>query len=154
MLFLLFHVDHDAYALEASAIEAVLPLVHAKRVPQAPAAVAGVIDYHGSAVPLVDVTALLLGRSSELRMSTRIVLVKYQGGELGGRLLGLLVERATDTFSCEPSAFSSTGLTLPDAPYLGPVTSGPRGLVQWVTPDALLTPTVATLLYQQPASTR
>lgn len=153
MLFLLFHVDQDAYALEASAIEAVLPVLRAKRIPQAPEAILGLIDYHGSPVPVVDITSLMLGRSSELRMSTRIVLVKQQSGEHAGRLLGLLVERATDTLSCEPSTFSSTGVTVPEAAYLGPVTAAPSGLVQWVTPDRLLTPAVASLLYQQPLST-
>ena len=52
--------------------------------------------------------------------------------------LGLILEQATDTLRCEPSAFRDYGLDNGGARYLGPVYEGPRGLVQWVRVEALL----------------
>ena len=43
--------------------------------------------------------------------------------------LGLILEQATDTLRCEPSAFRDYGLDNGGARYLGPVYEGPRGLV-------------------------
>jgi chemotaxis-related protein WspB len=149
VLFLLFYLDDDCYALDAREIDTVIPMLKAKRIPRAPSAIAGVIDYRGAVVPVVDLAALALGRPAAARTSTRIVLVNYRKAELKGRLLGVMVERATKTMSCDPSAFQDTGVATPNARYLGPVTGGPRGLVQWVTVDALLTPDLNALLFAQ-----
>lgn len=49
------------YAVEASSIQAVHPLVRAQPIPGAPPWLAGVIDVHGELVPMVDACALLAG---------------------------------------------------------------------------------------------
>ena len=61
--------------------------------------------------------------------------------------LGLILEQATDTLRCEPSAFRDYGLDNGEARYLGPVYEGPRGLVQWVRVEALLPDEVRALLF-------
>jgi len=50
MLFLLFQLGQDRYALEASRVIEVLPLVSLKRIPQAPRGVAGLFNYRGRPV--------------------------------------------------------------------------------------------------------
>jgi len=147
----MFELDRDCYAIECSRIEAVLPLLAAKRLPRAPAAIAGVIDYRGHPVPLVDVSRLALGRDAHRRMSTRIAIVRHRDPRGAEHQLALVLERATDTLRCEPEAFQSTGVDQGDARYLGPVTAGPRGLVQWVSVDGLLTPEVTRLLFDPPS---
>ena len=79
MLFLVFQLGKDRYAIEAHQVIEVLPLVNVKQIPQAPAGVAGVFDYHGTSVPLIDLAELALGKPSRRWMSTRIILVKYGG---------------------------------------------------------------------------
>ena len=49
------------YAIDASCVQAVHPLVRARTVPGAPPWLTGVIDVHGEFVPLVDATVLLAG---------------------------------------------------------------------------------------------
>ena len=61
MLFLVFQLDEDRYAIDASRVVSVLPLVKAKAIPHAPAAVSGAFDYHGEPVPLIDLSRLALG---------------------------------------------------------------------------------------------
>lgn len=62
MLFLTFQIANDCYALEATQVIEVLPLLNIKRVPRAPCGVTGVFNYHGAPVPLIDLSELALGR--------------------------------------------------------------------------------------------
>ena len=64
MLFLVFQLGKDRYAIEAHQVIEVLHLVNVKQIPQAPAGVAGVFDYHGASVPLIDLAELALGKPS------------------------------------------------------------------------------------------
>lgn len=148
MLFLLFQLGSDRYAIEARQIAEVLPLVEVKQIPHAPAAVRGAFNYRGVTVPLLDLSQLALGIPSRLRLSTRIILVHYRPDEPGTRLLGLLAEHATETMSRHPSEFRDSGLDLPDAPYLGPVAVDEGGLVQWVQVDQLIGDELRDLLFQ------
>jgi chemotaxis-related protein WspB len=77
MLFLIFHLSAERYALDCRQIAAVLPERALKTLPGAPSWVAGVLDYRGAPVPVIDVPALALGRPAAHRLSTRIVLVDY-----------------------------------------------------------------------------
>ena len=149
MLFLLFRLGEDRYAIEARIVAEVLPLLDVKQIPLAPAAVRGAFNYRGSAVPLLDLSQLALGRPALPRLSTRIMLVNYPDGRGGTRLLGLLAEHVTDTISRAPAEFQDSGVSLADAPYLGPVTHDEHGLVQWVQIEALLPADVRDLLFQE-----
>lgn len=151
MLFLVFQLDEDRYAIEAGQVVAVLPLVNAKAIPQAPEAIAGAFDYRGEPVPLVDLGQLMLGRAAQSRLSTRIVVVRYATGDGGSRNLGLIAERVVDTIRREPEEFASSGVDNVRAPYLGPVASDARGLIQWVRVERLLPDSVRDVLFQQVA---
>jgi len=48
MLFLQFQLGKDRYALDASVVVEVLPLLGIKRIPHAPDAVVGAFNYRGS----------------------------------------------------------------------------------------------------------
>ena len=152
MLFLLFQLGNDRYALEAGQVAEVLPLVSLKRIPQAPPAVAGVFDFRGEPVPVVDLSQLALGHPARYRLSTRIILAHYPDGNADQRLLGLIAERVTETIRRDPLDFVASGVDLDAAPYLGPVATDARGLIQRVDVDQLLTSAVRDLLFQQPVA--
>src|SRR4051812_9926135 len=97
MLFVLFQVGNDQYAIPASRVIEVLPLVHFKRIPQSPPGVAGAFNYRGTAVPVVDLNEMLLGRPAAERLSTRVLLVRYPMETARENILGLIAERATET---------------------------------------------------------
>ena len=80
MLFLLFQLGNDRYALQASTVAEVLPLVNFKRIPQAQPAIAGLIDYRGVPVPVIDLNELMSGRPAAQRFSTRVVVRRNQVG--------------------------------------------------------------------------
>jgi chemotaxis-related protein WspB len=152
MLFLLFRLDDDRYALEAGKIVEIIPMVAVKRIPQAAAGIAGVIDYHGAPVPLVDLNQLSLGRPARSRLDTRIVIVEYPDRDRTPRPLGLLAERATETVRRDPADFVDPGVRSSAASYLGPVAADAHGLIQWVELDRLLPPAVRDQLFSQPAA--
>ncbi|MFK0377077.1 chemotaxis protein CheW [Pandoraea sp. NPDC090278] len=147
MLFLRFAIATDHYVIEAGHVAEVLPWLALKRLPAAPAWVAGAFSYRGESVPVIDLTRLATGRDAPARRSTRLVLVHYPAPGPNARRLGVLVERATDTLRADPSAFQTSGVDLPEGRYLGPVLDMDDGLVQWVRVDQLLTAEARAMLF-------
>ena len=138
MLFLLFQIGNDRYGLEASQVVEVVPLVALKKIPPAPPGVAGILNYHGLLVPVIDLSEMTMGRLSESRLSTRIVLVNYPMDAEKKHILGLMAEQATETIQLNPEAFSDAGVDVPEAPYLGLVAKDTRGLIQRIDVQKLL----------------
>src|SRR5262245_1715017 len=116
MLFLVFHIGNDRYALEARRVVEVVPLLGLKKVPQAPAAFAGIFNYRGRPVPAIDLCQLTLGQPALERLSTRIVVVHYTDSAGEQRLLGLVAERTTDTLRLDPRDFVDAGVRLGGVP--------------------------------------
>jgi chemotaxis-related protein WspB len=139
MLFLVFQVGAHRYAIDASQIAEVLPLVAITPIARAPQEVAGVLVYRGAPVPVVDLTQLLEGRPAEARLSTRVVIVPYTTGKGEKRLLGLIAEKATETIRRDALEFVDSGVVNAHAPYLGSVAPDTRGMVQRVDIGRLLT---------------
>jgi len=149
MLFILFQLGRDCYARDASQVVEVLPLVQVKKIPRAPAGVAGVFTYRGAPVPVIDLSELALGRPAHARLSTRLLLVHYPDATGTKRLLGLIAEKATETMRREAGDFVASGVKSDGAPYLGPVAHDARGLIQWVEVDKLLPASVREVLFKQ-----
>jgi chemotaxis-related protein WspB len=133
MLFLLFQIGQGRYAIEATRVVEVLPLMRVDHLPQAPAGMAGVVCYRGEALPVIDLSWVILKRPAEQKLSTRILVVNCAGG----RKMGVIAERANATLKRERSDFKETGVVLEGVPYLGPVTRDEHGFVLWVDPDQL-----------------
>ncbi|MFK3651553.1 chemotaxis protein CheW [Lysobacter enzymogenes] len=151
MLFLVFQLDAERYAIEAATVAAVLPRVQLRRLPQAHDAVAGVFDYRGEVVPVIDLCRLALARPAREAMSTRIVLADYADRAGKARRLGLLAERVVDTVRLQAEAFAPSGVEQPAARYLGPVARDAHGLLQRIGVRELLPDDVHDLLFHQAA---
>jgi hypothetical protein len=98
-----FTAAGSSYALDASWIQAVHPLVRARPVPGTPAWLAGVIDVHGELVPMVDAAMLLSGTATVQRtLGARILLVDTGIGQGGARArFALAVDRVLDAVALE-----------------------------------------------------
>ena len=149
MLVLIYHLGKDRYALDASLVIEVLPLVELKRVPCSERGVAGVLNYRGAPVPVIDLGELALGRPSDARLSTRIILVNYSGANGEKNTLGLMAEQATETARRPRSDFVESGVA--GAPYLGPVAPDPRGLLQLIEVEKLLPEALRDSLFREVA---
>jgi len=150
-LFLVFRIGSERYALQAIEVVEVLPRLPLKPIAHAPHWVAGVFAYRGAVVPVIDLSALTFGTAAQARTSTRLVLVHYRPDECApAKMLGLILEQATDTLRCNPAEFQPYGLDNRQAPYLGPVREDAQGLLQWVRVADLLDEPVRALLFPTP----
>jgi chemotaxis-related protein WspB len=144
MLYLLFRLGNERYALPATMVAEIIPLIAITPLPGTPAGVAGIINYHGGSVPVIDLTTLAFDRPAVSRISTRIVIVHYAAGR---HRLGLVAEHVTDTLNCVPEEFQPTGVENRGSPYLGPVRPDVKGVIQRVDVDALLSPEIRAALF-------
>lgn len=149
MLFLLFQLGKDRYALDASRVVEVVPLLTLKALPQAPPGFVGIFNYRGKPVPAIDLCQLTLGIPARERLSTRIVIVNHPDGHGGTHLLGLIAEHATDVLRKDPRDFVDPGVRIGGAAYLGPVLMDSHGPIQWVHEHRLLSAPVRDLLFAE-----
>ncbi len=138
MLMLLLHIGKDVYAVDCDRVVEVVPLVVLKGIPHAPTHLAGVFDYRGRIVPVVDLCVILARRPCAIRLSSRIVLVTAPVAGGGNDLVGLLAERVTETVKKEPGDFARLRDELDVMPYLGGISTGPGGMIQELLIDNVL----------------
>ncbi len=146
MLYLLFELGKNRFAIEAQRVVEVLPLLQLSKVPHAPNGVAGFFNYRGTMVPVIDLCELLAGKSASNRFSTRIILISFVGAEGKNCLAGLIAEHVTKTVQKESTEFVQSGIMTKDAPYLGPVTPDGKDFIQLIDPERLLRERAHTLL--------
>lgn len=151
MQILVFQLADTAAALPTAVIRQVLPFLQLSRFPAAPPGVAGLMNLHGEAIPVVDVAAMSGAPGARARQDTRILLVDYPLPTGGHRPLGLVVEGVAGVRRIRATPPRPAGIRLPDYPWLGDVLETPEGLWLWLDLDRLLSPALAALLFQEAA---
>jgi chemotaxis-related protein WspB len=144
MLLLVFQSGNQRFGIDTAEVIEVAPPLCCRKLPHAPVYVAGLANYRGETVPVIDVSALLAGAPAPLLMSTRLVLVRYNG-----RVLGLLAERAVETATCRESDLQPMPVRIEGAPYLGPVLVDRAGTIQKITVAGLLPPAGRDMLFPE-----
>lgn len=149
MVFLIFQIGSDRYAIHAPLVIEVLPMVKYKAIPGAATGIAGVFCYHGEPVPVIDLSLMVGGPPVKESMGARLVIVRC--GELGTeqRSLGVLAEMVKSTMRFRPEEFRESGISVSGAPHLGPVVQDAGGIIQWVKVEKLLSAEVRQQLWQQ-----
>lgn len=147
MLYLLFNVKRDAYAVEVGRLVEVVPWVPLRAIAKAPRFVAGLLNYRGQAVPVIDLCAQMFGEPSAELLSSRIMVVTYVHRGMSV-LLGMLAEHVTETLECDPQKFQALPMNSDEAPYLREFIPYREHLVQRIEIDALLSDKVHALLFK------
>ncbi|MEG0885846.1 MAG: chemotaxis protein CheW [Janthinobacterium sp.] len=152
MKVLLFHIGRDRYGLPLAGIVRVLPLLELKQLPLTPDYVAGLMDLHGTPVPVIDLSRLAGLPAAAAQFDTRIVIVDYRapGGETV-HALGLLASQVRGIADIDTEKLDDSGVAT--APFLGQVASDADGIVQLVELAHLLPPDVRALLFQDAGAT-
>lgn len=150
MLFILFHLGKDRYALDVQRVVEVVPLLALKKFPQSPRGVAGLFLYRGRPVPALDLCELTLGRPAIEHLSTRIIIVNYSAQPGTEQLVGLIAERATETMRREEKDFVNAGVRGAAPTFLGPMLTDEHGVIQLISPEKLLQESVRALLFAHP----
>jgi chemotaxis-related protein WspB len=148
MLFLLFQAGDKHYAVEAKRVQEIIPRVQLLTCPGAPDYVAGLFNYRGTVVPVVDFCRLVDCPPSRSRLSTRILLTPYASAHSGqGRFLGLMVETLIETLEKNSEDFSQAGLATTTTPFLGNIHCDGKRLIQKVGLEQLLTVEAEAILF-------
>lgn len=124
------------YALDASCIQAVHPLVRARAVPGAPSWLRGVIDVHGEMVPCVDASQLLAQTPSLQTLGSRVLLVDTGMADgLTRARFALVVDRVLDPVELELDGAWRSGSGA--VPWLGAVVAHQGHAAQVFDPGML-----------------
>lgn len=154
-------VGEERYAVPSACVTEVVPSIPLRPVPGTPPGLAGLLDYRGLVLPVVDLCALFGHGPAPRRLSTRIAICDpggasrpYGAESASGaphRLLGLLAERMLDVSTLDPEAEGShPGPRARELPALSRVTRDERGLVQLVEVRDLLPPSLWEALERGP----
>lgn len=138
MLMLLFYVGNDLYALDSSQVVEVIPRVALRKIHHSPDYVAGLFNYRGIIVPVIDLCHLIRGTSSSTHLGTRIVIVNYIAQEQTPHLLGLMAERITETLKKSDCNSLKSDQKVNKTSYLGEIIMDNRRMIQQIQIEYLL----------------
>jgi chemotaxis-related protein WspB len=149
MLLLLFEIGSGRYALETNRIIEIVPLVNLKKIPTTPAYVAGLMNYRGSGMPVIDLCQLVDNSPFENLLSTRIIIVRYPIKNLGDQSLGLIANNVTKTVRSKLNKPPPTGVFMDSSLYNGAETQGATDMIQWFDVKKMLPEKEIVLLFEE-----
>ncbi|BAZ08959.1 putative CheW protein [Calothrix sp. NIES-4071] len=140
MLMLLFYIGNNLYAIESSRVVEVIPRVSYREVHHVPNYVAGLFNYRGAIVPVIDLCHLVRGTPSRANLSTRVFIVSYPCQEDNTlQYVGLMAERVIKTVKKSASDFLTSGIKTNEASYLGEMIMDEKGMIQHINLEELFT---------------
>lgn len=149
MVLLLFQAGEERLGLDVSRVIEVMPVVNLKKAPHTPEYVAGLFNYRGTIVPVIDLSALLSGKRLVPLFSTRIILVDYIGADGCSHALGLMAERVTETFSFREEDMQPAGVESETAEYLDRILTDERGMIRLVEVNRILPESLQNVLFKE-----
>ncbi len=153
MLLVSLHIAQHHFVVAAKQIIEILPLTTLKPIARAPIYIAGLLDYRGQPVPVINLCQLNNGINYNKVLSSRIVLVNYTANNRKMYPLGLIAEKVTETICVLKSEFKESGISVDGASYLGDVTHNKGSLIQYVEINELLTEQLETMLFNERCET-
>lgn len=140
MLMLLFYIGNNLYAIESSRVVEVIPRVSYREVHHVPNYVAGLFNYRGAIVPVIDLCHLVRGTPSRANLSTRVFVVGCTSPEDNSlQYIGLMAERVIKTVKKSASDFLPSGIKNSEASYLGEMIMDEKGMIQHINLEQLFT---------------
>lgn len=136
MLSVIFSVGSARYAVDLAAVVRIVPLAALTPLPAAAPEVAGLLDFHGSAIPVIDLNRLEFGSECPALIGTRIVLVRRRTADGSKQIFGLLASRVDIKDMDQAKDFLPNDLPLPA--WLDRFLVCGGDVVQRIRPDVLV----------------
>lgn len=139
MLMLLFQAGTRRYALDSQSIVEVLPWASLYPATGSHSAIAGLLNYHGQLVSVIDLGQLIHQIPSRPHYGTRIILIRASNipGFATTQWLGLLADRVVDTLQVKPEMLAPVGIGESPAPYLGDAIIQDQTLIRCFRPAGI-----------------
>jgi purine-binding chemotaxis protein CheW len=130
-----FVIDGQRYALALGAVERVLPMVAVSPLPAGPAIALGVINVHGTVVPVVDVRRRFGLPARDFGVTTRLLIARA-----GRRTLAIPADEVLGVVEVASEGVVSTNALLEDIGHVAGVVALVDGLLFIHDLDAFLSP--------------
>ena len=135
MLLLLFHIHEDQYAIDTAPIIEIMPVVELRKVRSTTAPIAGMFNYRGNILPVIDLCRLIGDTECPICYSSRLIIIDATKDLVNNHCstsqFGLLAEQVTETLKVDDGQFKTTQ-SVGDAPYLGKLLIGEMGMLQMI----------------------
>jgi chemotaxis-related protein WspB len=142
MLMLLFQINHQRYAIPSQKIVEVIPLVNLTKLTHTPEYFAGVFNYRGRIIPVIDLCQLINHQSCSEHLSTRIILVNHWDmdatAESTPHIMGLIAPRVIETSQVSDIDLIDVDIQIDKPPYLGKMIVDEQGIIQCLHVEYLL----------------
>ena len=148
MLLLLFEICEGRYALDTNQIIEIVPLVNLKKIPAAPSYVAGLMNYRGNSIPVIDLCRLVENLPFEDALSTRIIIILYPGKDNRAKPLGIIANNVTETVRISLNKPPPTGVIMDKSLYDEATTPEAADMIQWFDIKKMLQHTEISLLLE------
>jgi len=135
VLYSKFSIGDDRYVIAINQILVIVPYVSLKSIPSLPDYAAGLLNYHGDSIPVIDICQLLVGRPCPRKLSSRIIVTTIKSNYDGEITIGFLVEHATETITVDDDEFIDPRMSNPDMPFIGLVTNSEDGIITRIHPQ-------------------
>jgi len=144
MLLLGFNIGDETYVADTCDVIEIIPLVRLKTLPNSLPGVCGLLNYHGTPVPVVDINQLCAQNNTADTLTTRIIIVNYKK-----HVLGIKAESVTETIKIEASEFKDSGIKINGNDFFGKIAEHDNRFLQLIKLDNLLTGDVRDCLFPQ-----
>jgi purine-binding chemotaxis protein CheW len=104
-----FRIGNETYGVRISAVREIVRVPEITAIPSAPEAVEGVINLRGKIVPVMDLRKRFGQRELQPNKKNRILVV-----ELEGKLVGLIVNAASEVLKIPPADIAPPGSLFPE----------------------------------------
>ncbi len=89
---IIFELDKEAFALDVTVVQEILPEISARPIPQSALHIEGVFDFRGKIIPLINLREVL--KLPLDKGVNNVIVINYEG-----RLFGLIVDRVLEVFT-------------------------------------------------------
>jgi len=103
--FLTFTLGREMFALDITSVREILDMTDITRIPQTPAAVRGVVNVRGAAVPVIDLRLRFGMEEAQRTVNTRIIIVEIPSSD-GVTVLGAIADSVKEVLEMEAGAIA------------------------------------------------
>lgn len=130
---ILFALDERTYALRLEAVERTARMVEITPLPKAPEMVIGVINVHGSVIPVLNIRRRFNLPEREARLGDQLIIART-----ARRRVALVADSVSDVISLEPEQLIDPAGILPHLEYVAGVAILGGGMIFIHDLDAFL----------------
>ena len=144
MLLLSFNIGDETYVIDTCNVIEITPLVRLKVLPNSLHGVCGLLNYHGTSVPVIDINQLCAQNNAVDTLTTRIIIVNYNN-----HILGIKAGDVTETIRVDESEFKDSGVKINGNNFLGKIAEYNNRFLQLINLDMLLADDIRDCLFPQ-----